>query len=168
MNGDCYFARECEALGVPLIVTPIESFKEQGLKDGENCYYVPFNMENIDINKIANNIPSYDGYLLDDNWEEILEKGKSTYKEEMKMRYLVEATNKYEKTSNFDLELSKQRGVKKYIPKQGEQWEVDFERKEKLVELGYVEVVEEIKEVETAVKEVKKEKAVKKVTKKNK
>ena len=84
------------------------------------------------------------------------------------MRYLVEATNKYEKTSNFDLELSKQRGVKKYIPKQGEQWEVDFERKEKLVELGYVEVVEEIKEVETAVKEVKKEKAVKKVTKKNK
>ena len=58
--------------------------------------------------------------------------------------------------------------IKKYIPKQGEQREVDFERKEKPDELGYVEVVEEIKEVETAVKEVKKEKAVKKVTKKNK
>ena len=125
-------------------------------------------MENIDINKIAYNIPMYDSYLLDDEWEEILEKGKSIYKEETKMRYLVEATSKYEKTNNHDVERSKVKGVEKYIPKQGEQWEVDYARKEKLVELGYVKVVKEIKEVETAVKEVKTEKAVRKTTKKSK
>ena len=127
-------------------------------------------MENIDINKIANNIPSYNGYLLDDNWGEILEKGKSIYKEETKMRYLVEATSKYEKTNNHDVERSKVKGVEKYIPKQGEKWEVDYARKEKLVELGYVKVVKEIKEevIETAKKEVKTEKAVRKTIKKSK
>ena len=125
-------------------------------------------MQNIDINKIVNNIPSYNGYLLDDNWKELLEKEKSKYKEEMNMRYLVKATNKYEKTNNHDIELSKQKGVDKYIPKEGEQWEVDFARKEKLVELGYVTEVKEIEEIETAVKEVKTEKAVRKTTKKSK
>ena len=44
-EGDCYFTRECEGLGVPLLVTPIPSFKEQGLVDGENCYYLPFDIE---------------------------------------------------------------------------------------------------------------------------
>ena len=65
--------------------------------------------------------------------------------------------------------MSKQKGVEKYIPKEGEQWEVSYERKERLVELGYVKEVKEIKEgvIETAVKEVKTEKAVRK-TKKNK
>ena len=60
----------------------------------------------------------------------------------------------------------------RYVPKQGEQWEVDYERKEHLVELGFVKVVKEIqekvKEVETAVKKPKTEKAVKKTTKKAK
>lgn len=126
-------------------------------------------MENIDINKIAYNIPMYDSYLLDDEWEEILEKGKSIYKEEMKMRYLVEATDKYEKKNDYDLELSKQKG-QKYIPKKGEQWEVDYARKEKLIELGYVKEIKEIKEeaIETAIKKPKTEKAVRKITKKSK
>ena len=32
-EGDCYFTRECEALGVPLLVTPIPSFKDPCVRE---------------------------------------------------------------------------------------------------------------------------------------
>lgn len=79
-EGDCYFTRECEALGVPLLVTPVQSFKEQGLKDGENCYYIPFDVNKINIEKIVNNIPEYEPFKTEDIWNKILVKGKSKYK----------------------------------------------------------------------------------------
>lgn len=78
-EGDCYFTRECEALGLPLLVTPVPSFAEQGLKDGENCYYLPFDMEEIDVDKIVNNIPKYKAYCKSDGWDKILVDSKSTY-----------------------------------------------------------------------------------------
>ena len=78
-NGDCYFTRECEALGLLLLVTPIPSFKEQGLVNGKNCYYIPFDVEDINIDNIVNNIPSYEGYGKEDKWNTILAKGKSKY-----------------------------------------------------------------------------------------
>lgn len=80
-EGDCYFTRECEALGIPLLVTEIPSFKEQGLIDGVNCYFLPFNMQDIDIDKIVNNIPKYDGYIREDTWRNELVDVKSNYKE---------------------------------------------------------------------------------------
>lgn len=83
-EGDCYFTRECEALGVPLLVTPVPSFVEQGLVDGENCYYIPFDVENVDVKKIAENIPKYKPFKTEDNWKKVLVKGKSAYKENLK------------------------------------------------------------------------------------
>ncbi len=81
-EGDCYFTRECEALGIPVLGTPIPSFKEQKLVDGVNCYFLPFDMQNIDIEKIVNNIPKYEGYIREDKWRDELENIKSNYKEE--------------------------------------------------------------------------------------
>ena len=49
----------------------------------------------------------------------------------------------------------------KYYPKKGERWEVSYERKEHLVNLGFVKEVKAIEEVEVAVKEVEIEKAIK-------
>lgn len=92
VNGDCYFTRECEALGVPLLVTPVQSFKEQGLKDGENCYYIPFNVDELKkekIKKIVNNIPVYEPFKIEDKWNTILVKGKSKYKKENKIKARV-------------------------------------------------------------------------------
>lgn len=92
------------------------------------------------------------------------------------MKYLVEALDKYEKTNTSDNDLSEKKGTR-YVPKQGEQWEVDQERKEKLIGLGFVKLVKEIEDkkeekktvkVETAAKKTKTEKAVKKTTKKSK
>lgn len=120
-EGDCYFTRECEGLGVPLLVTPIPSFKEQGLVDGENCYYLPFDMSNIDVEKIMNNIPQYDAYIKEDSWNKMLNNKKSTYQEELNKRYLVEALPIYTEKEISDNELER-------IPHIGEQWIVSGER----------------------------------------
>lgn len=101
-EGDCYFTRECEALGIPLLVTPIASFKEQGLIDGVNCYYLPFNMQNIDIQKIATKIPEYEPYLKEDTWNKFLVKGNSTYQKDLKTMVKVKPIITY-----FDIELNK-------------------------------------------------------------
>ena len=98
-EGDCYFTRECEALGVPLLVTPIPSFKEQGLVDGKNCYYIPFDMGEIDIKKIVNKIPKYEGYIGNDVWDKHLVKSKSTYQEDLKTKVKVKCLKRY-----FDIE----------------------------------------------------------------
>lgn len=185
-EGDCYFTRECESLGVPLIVTPIPSFKEQGLVEGKNCYYMPFNMKDIDINRIRN-IPSYEGYTRDDEWKEVLVKKKSKYKGEQIMRFTVEATNKYEESNIYDSELTKaarekDENAKEVIPKKGFQWEVSEARKNLLVSKGFAIVIEPKKVdikvnteeapigeiVEQAIKRPKKETAVKKTKKKAK
>ena len=88
-EGDCYFTRECEALGIPLIVTPIPSFKEQGLVEGVNCYFMPYDMQELNLDRIKK-IPSYDGYIGEDSWINNLVKDKSNYKEvEMKVKLRV-------------------------------------------------------------------------------
>lgn len=152
-EGDCYFTRECEGLGVPLIVTPIPSFEEQGLVEGKNCYYMPFDMVDLKLDRLLK-IPSYDPYIIEDKWLEMIDKTKSTYKEELDMEYKVEALNTYEEYNVVDVELG-------YVPKTGETFKVSKERLDVLLGENdnnrvYVKVIEEIKP----------KKAVKKTTKK--
>lgn len=142
-EGDCYFTRECEGLGVPLLVTKVPSFKEQGLVDGENCYYLPFDMKNIDIDKIINKIPEYEPYIKEDTWEKNLAPGKSTYEAEKNRRFLVEATNEYQNYRLISIELG-------HIPEPGERFKIDSDRLEELTECNlygakFVNVVKEIK-----------------------
>ena len=137
-EGDCYFTRECEALGIPLLVTPIPSFKEQQLEDGKNCYYIPFDMD-IDINKIRN-IPKYEGYIREDKWDKILYKKKATYKED-KMK--VRALKTYKELNVIDKEL-------KVIPEEGQVFDISKERLDVLLgnnayKKAFVELVEEAK-----------------------
>lgn len=156
-EGDCYFTRECEAIGLPLLVTPIPSFKEQGLVEGKNCYYIPFDV-NVDdkIDKIINDIPSYDGYIREDHWEDILDKKESTYKEDNMI--LVEALSTYKDLGITDGELG-------YAPKEGERFEVSKERLNTLLgqngwNKAFVKVVEEKKEEKAILPKEKETKAV--------
>ena len=150
-EGDCYFTRECEALGIPLLVTPIPSFKEQGLIDGVNCYYLPFDMKDIDIDKIVNNIPKYEGYIREDKWKDELINVKSNYKEE-EMKVKVKCTYSY-----TDVELGKD------IPL-GYEWIVDKKRADVLLNNPHhlVEVVEYIQDEKPKEKAVKPKKKVEK------
>lgn len=150
-EGDCYFTRECEALGIPLLITPIPSFKEQGLVDGKNCYYLPFDMKDIDIDKIVNNIPKYEGYIREDKWKDELINVKSNYKEE-EMKVKVKCTYSY-----TDMELNKD------IPL-GYEWIVDKKRADVLLANPHhlVEVVEYIQDEKSKEKAVKPKKNVEK------
>lgn len=145
---------------MPIVTTPLSILKELPITDNEHLV-LDWNCENVDevarqifekkVNKFEYNPP-------EDNWEDFLIKEKSSYEEEKKMKFLVEATDKYVRTNTWDGELSKTKSEEEgkevhYYPKAGERWEVDFERKEKLVELGFVKVV---KEIEDNFEEVKK------------
>ena len=175
METYCYTINEALGYGVPVVTTPLSIMKELPVTDNE---HITLNWDCSNVDEVAKQIFEKEVKLFEyippeDEWNKLLAEGESTYKEEMKMKYLVKATNKYEENGNWDNELSEQKGIEKYIPKQGEQWEVSFDRKEHLVELGFVTVVKEIKEekeavIETAKKEVKTEKAVRKTTKKAK
>lgn len=141
-EGDCYFTRECEALGIPLIVTPIPSFKEQGLVEGKNCYYVPFDMNDLKVERFLE-IPTYEGYIGEDKWIEQLVKDKSNYKEG-NMKVKLRVIRNY-----FDVQLEKDLPI-------GYEWEVTNKRADELLDNpnNLVEVVEYIEEpkVEKATK----------------
>lgn len=136
-EGDCYFTRECEALGVPLIVTPIPSFKEQNLIEGKNCYYVPFDMKELNVERFLN-IPSYEGYMVEDKYDKIIVKEKSNYEvENMKVKLKVVR-------SYFDVMFNKELPLNEII-------EVDKKRADELLNnpnnlVEFVEYVEEKKE----------------------
>lgn len=175
METYCYTINEALGYGVPVVTTPLSIMKELPVTDNEHITlnYDCSNVEDVARQIFEKEVKPFKYNIPEDNWRNLLASIKSSYEEEKKMKYLVQATDKYERTNIWDAELSERKGIKEYKPKQGEQWEVDFERKEKLVELGFVTVVKEIKEekevvVETAKKEVKTEKAVRKTTKKAK
>ena len=109
---------------------------------------------NFDVKKLLKipKCPEYNNYALE-KWLEYLGDGVYIEKneEEQKMKYLVQATDMYLKKNKWDGDLSKKKGVKKYYPKPGEQWEVDFERMceltgENKFHVKFVEVIKEIKE----------------------
>ena len=140
-EGDCYFTRECEALGVPLIVTPIPSFKEQNLIEGKNCYYVPFDMKELNVERFLN-IPSYEGYMVEDVYDKIIVKEKSNYEvENMKVKLKVVR-------SYFDIMFNKDLSLNEII-------EVDKKRADELLN-NPNNLVEFVEYVETEKKENKK------------
>lgn len=150
-EGDCYFTRECEALGIPVLGTPIKSLKEQNLVDGKNCYYLPFDMQDIDIKRIVNNIPKYEGYIRDDAWRKELANVKSNYKEE-EMKVKVKCTYSYD-----DVEIGRTIGL-------GEEFIVDKKRADVLLANPYhlVEIVEYVLDEKPKEKAVKPKKKVEK------
>jgi glycosyltransferase involved in cell wall biosynthesis len=79
----CYSVLESLLLHTPVIVTPIPSFTEMGIKDGENGYILPFEMNDIDAEKIYNNIPKIKEFVApEDRYSELILKKKSTYEYE--------------------------------------------------------------------------------------
>lgn len=170
METYCYTINEALEYGVPIVTTPLTILNELPITENEHIV-LDWNCENVD--EVARQIfekevKPFKYTAPEDNWSNILVKKESTYEEEKNMKYLVEATDLYAKLNTYDVELSKKKNVKQYIPKQGERWEVNLERKQLLEEKGFIKVIEEVKEVETATKKVETEKAVKKTTKKAK
>ena len=180
METYCYTINEALGYGVPIVTTPLSILKELPITENEHII-LNWNCDNVDevaIQMFEKPVKKFEYNPPKDEWENYIIKEKSSYKEEKRMRFLVEATEKYEKTNTSDNDLSARKGIR-YVPKKGEQWDVDHERKEKLIELGFVKLVktiedkkeekkEEVKKevkVETAAKKPKAEKAVKTIKK---
>lgn len=125
-------------------------------------------MSNTNVDEIYKKIPKIENYKAPEclllNY---INKTKSKYEEERKMKYKVRALDTYKRMNVRDEQLNR-------VPEPGEEFIVSTDRLEVLsgnnsYEVKFVEVVEKIEEteqIETAVKDIKTEKAIKKTTKK--
>jgi glycosyltransferase involved in cell wall biosynthesis len=74
-----YSVLESLSLGTPVIVTPIPCFEEMGIENGKNGYILPFNMKDIPIKDIYDNIPKFTFNPPKDIYDKLLIKEPSTY-----------------------------------------------------------------------------------------
>lgn len=119
----CYSVIEALSLGTPVITTDLPTFKEQGVKNGANGYLLPLDMKGIDAEKIYNCIPQFEYKRKPCQWPKILAPGASTYKEELRRTYIVEANENYQCYNITDKELGR-------IPKPGEHFIITGQRLE--------------------------------------
>lgn len=129
----CYTILESLYLNTPVIVTDIPCFKEMGIENKKNGYVLDFNMQNIPILDIYNNIPKFNYVPLKNEWEDKLIKVKSNYKEE---NMIVKVIAKKEFEGIKDAERN-------VYPKEGETWETSKERAKYLKEKGVIEIIED-------------------------
>ena len=185
----CYSIVESLNLHVPVICTPIEPLDEIGVKDGVNAYVLPFDMENIDVQKIYENKLvfdyEYNNINIKKQWMDILGEAKPfkkyIYRGDEKMK--IEVTKKFKDLENgnqlrnvgeiydckkerADLIVSKGYAkycsIDAYVPKE-EIEEVPFEEE---IKEEFVPTAEEISDVEEVIEEKPKKKPTKKTTKK--
>ena len=156
METYCYSINEALSYGVPVVTTPLTITKEIGLNEDMQII-MDWNGSNVDevAEKILTRKKKEFNYIPPaDNWINLLAEGKSTYKEELKMKYKVRATSKYQETNTSDNELSINERV---VPEEGREWITDKERADMLEDKGFVTIVEAIKEEKEEKKEVKQE-----------
>ena len=129
-EGYCYSVVESLCVGTPVIVTPCPVFSELGVKNGKNGFILDFDIANVPVDKIYKGLPKFEYKPKESNWEEFLEKGKSTYEEERNMKAKVVCIKPY-----TDMELHKN------IIK-GSEYIVDLERAQYLKENNVIEIIE--------------------------
>ena len=148
METYCYTINEALGYGVPIITTPLTVLNELPITDNEK---IVLNWDCSNVDEVAKQIfekqvKPFNYEIPQDDWGDFIIKNKSKYKEELKMQYKVKATDKYRATNTYDVELSKEKNIKEYIPQPNEEFVVSKLRAEKLSKLGFITIVEEIKE----------------------
>lgn len=120
-EADCLSVKESLCVGTPVLVTNFPSTIENGVVDGKNGYIFNMEMDNIDVEKVYNNIPifEYKANNSEKEWNELLGKPCKFKKDKM-----VEVKCKVEKF--WDIEYQCWR-------KRGEKWVADIDRARSLV-----------------------------------
>lgn len=69
----------CEALilGTPVIITPLEAFKEIGCIHGKNAIVCDFEMKNVDIDMIVKGLPKFEYTPPKSEWDKYLSKNNT-------------------------------------------------------------------------------------------
>lgn len=127
-----YSLLEALELHTPVIVTPLAMNEEMGIKDGENAYIVPFEVEEFDISKILK-VPSfnftYDNESIVKQWRDLL--GHTTPTRSYQPKKTVDVVVKIEYR---DLQLDE-------VLKIGEKRTMRYARALELQEKGFVRII---------------------------
>ena len=141
-----YSINEAWGYGVPVVRTPLSVCKELPITEDMSlvCEWDMSNVDEIAKEMFERKAKPFTYTPPNDTWLEIIDNTKSTYKEELKMEYKVEALSTYEEYNVTDKELG-------YVPKAGETFKVSKDRLDILLgenedDRVYVKVLEEIKE----------------------
>ena len=142
METYCYTMNEALGYGVPVVTTPLSVVKELPIDDNMR---IELNWDCSNADDVAKQIfekkvKPFKYEIPKDNWVDILEKGESTYKEELKMKFKVKALINFN-----DLEENTHRNS-------GDVFECSKTRCDYLLEHKAIEIVEEIKEDKIEVK----------------
>lgn len=129
----CYSVLEALCLNTPVIVTPVPSFKEMGVKSTINGYILPFDMKDIPVEDIYNKIPKVKFEVPKDIYDKLLIKGKKTYNGE-KQVYVKALKSFYDSVEE------------EHKTKQSDPWKASISRAEELINHPRGELVEIIKE----------------------
>lgn len=143
METYCYTTNEANGYGVPIVTTPLSVYNELPVTDNER---IVLNWDCSNVDEIARlifekEVKPFEYIPPKDRWDELLDKTKSSYKEEIDMKYKVEALDTYVKRNINDGELG-------YKPKEGEVFEVSKERLDVLLgnntyDVPFVKLIEE-------------------------
>ena len=73
-EADCLSIKESLSVGTPVLVTNFAAAIENGVVDGKTGYIFNMKMDNIDVNKVYNNIPKFEYKLnsSDKEWNKLL------------------------------------------------------------------------------------------------
>lgn len=147
-EGYCYSVVESLSVGTPVIVTDVPVFKEIGVNN-KNGFILDFDLNNVPIEEIYKGLPKFEYEPKKDNWADILEKGKSNYKEELKMKVKVRCIREY-----HDMQQKDEKGKDKFITPNDDPFIVSKVRADELVNAGVCEVVETFDEPKAEEKKV--------------
>lgn len=158
-EGYSYFINECLQYGTPVICTNFPSAYES-VENGKNGYIVNMNLDNLDIEKIVNNIPKdfkYKEKGTEEDWIKLLNKkverkNKKMYKVIAKQNYKDSRPELIEEYKDKEIEYNADGSI---TIKEGEIYIInDVDRAKQIEESGLATVIE-IKQEETTI-EVKK------------
>lgn len=128
----CYSVVEALEIGVPVIITPLPVFDELKIKDGENGYIVPFDMD-FDVNKLKK-APEfkykYNNGTLVNKWKALLGNTKPKKDYKPKPMALTEVTTTYR-----DMQMGR-------ILTIGERVMMPEDRAKAVQDAGYIKIVE--------------------------
>ena len=116
----CYAVVKALCLGVPCIVLDLPVFKEIGLTE-ENSIILDRNLISIPLADIFEKKLKFKYTPPPTNWDNVLVKGTSKYKDDMKPKYLVEALRTYQNYNITDIQLG-------HVPMAGERFKVNEDR----------------------------------------
>lgn len=116
----CYSIVESLSVGTPIIATKMPILNELEINE-KHGFILDFDLSNVNPIEIYNKKFNFKYKVPNDNWIQELILDKSYYKEESKVRYIVEALPFWKQQNITRIEDGS-------IPVTGERWEVDKER----------------------------------------